>query len=68
MSDAFDAERHLDAVAPTLGLTITAEQRPQVLQFLRVAARMAALVESANLPDDAFELAPVFTPGRPERA
>lgn len=59
---SFDAETHLDAVAPTVGLAITDAQRPGVLEFLKVAARMAALVESAGLPGDAFELAPVFRP------
>ncbi|MBY0611385.1 MAG: DUF4089 domain-containing protein [Beijerinckiaceae bacterium] len=62
----FNAETHLDAVAPTVGLAITDAQRPGVLEFLKVASRMAALVESAGLPDDAFDLAPVFRPGSVE--
>ena len=59
----FDPERHIDAMAPAMGLTITAAQRPQVLEFLAVAARMAALVGTAPISDASFELAPVFRPG-----
>ncbi|CAN7727955.1 DUF4089 domain-containing protein [Bosea sp. LjRoot9] len=61
---AFDAARHLDAMAPALGLTITGEQRPGVLQFLRVAHRMSEILRAAPLDDASFELAPVFRPGR----
>lgn len=62
---AFDAARHCDAMAPTLGLTITDEQRPGVLQFLGIAAQMAAIVQSAPLDDGGFEMAPAFRPGLP---
>lgn len=62
---SFDAARHLDAVAPTLGLTITPEQRPGVLQFLATAERMARIVQAAPLADGSFELAPAFRPGLP---
>lgn len=62
---AFDAARHLDALAPALGLTIKAEQRPGVLQFLATAHAMAELVKAAPLEDGSFELAPVFRPGSP---
>ena len=62
-SQTFDAERHIDAVAPALGLTITATQRPGVAAFLRIARGMAAQVEGAPLDPDAVEPAPVFTPG-----
>ncbi|MBX9909994.1 MAG: DUF4089 domain-containing protein [Beijerinckiaceae bacterium] len=61
----FDAARHCDAMAPTLGLTITDEQRPGVLQFLEVAHRMATIVQGAALDDGGFELAPSFRPGAP---
>lgn len=60
----FDAERHLDAMAPALGLAITAEQRPGVLQFLKTAQAMAELVARAPIEDGSFELAPAFRPGR----
>jgi hypothetical protein len=59
----FDAERHLDAMAPAVGLTITAEQRPVVLQFLTIAERMAHIVASCPLDDAELSLAPVFRPG-----
>ncbi len=61
---AFDAERHLDAMAPALGLTITCAQRPGVLQFLGIACAMAELVRAAPIDDGCFELAPVFRPCR----
>lgn len=60
---AFDPERHLDAMAPTLGLTITAGQRPVVLQFLAIAQRMAETVAACPLDDAELDLAPVFRPG-----
>jgi hypothetical protein len=62
---AFDAERHCDALSVTLGLTITEEQRPGVMQFLEVAHRMAAIVAGAPLDDGAFEMAAGFRPGLP---
>lgn len=61
---AFDAARHCDAMAASLGLTITPEQRPVVLEFLRIAHGMAAIVATAPLDEAGFELAPVFRPGR----
>jgi len=69
MSEAkrvFDPGAHLDATAPALGLTITAEQRQGVIRFLGVAQAMAAIVQAAPIADDGLELAPVFRPGRPE--
>lgn len=66
MSDAkpaFDAARHCDAMAPTLGLTITADQRPTVLQFLAIAETMAATVFLAPLDEAVFEPAGVFRAG-----
>jgi hypothetical protein len=59
----FDAGRHCDAMAPVLGLTITQEQRPGVLQFIGIAHAMARIVEGAPLDDASFELAPAFRPG-----
>lgn len=65
VNPVFDAERHCDATAATLGLTISDVQRPGVLQFLGVAAQMAALVQGAALDDGGFDMAPAFRPGRP---
>lgn len=64
----FDAARHLDAMAPSLGLTITDEQRPIVLQFLAIAHGMAKVVLAAPLDPTSLELAPVFRPGAVEQA
>ncbi|KPF71017.1 hypothetical protein IP69_08010 [Bosea sp. AAP35] len=64
----FDPARHLDAIAPALGLTITDQQRPGVLQFLAIAQGMAAIVGAAPLDQDSLELAGVFRPGVVERA
>jgi len=61
----FDPERHLEAMAPTLGLTISEVQKPVVLQFLAIAHNMARIVEAAPLADDKLELAPNFRPGLP---
>ncbi len=63
---AFDAARHLDAMAPVLGLRISEAQRPGVLQFLAIAQRMAAIVDGAPLDETTSELAPVFRPGPAE--
>ncbi len=63
---SFDPAAHLDAMAPALGLSITAEQRQGVIQFLGVAQAMAEIVQAAPIADDTLELAPVFRPGRPE--
>ncbi|PTM42148.1 DUF4089 domain-containing protein [Bosea sp. 124] len=59
----FDAARHLDAMAPALGLTITDTQRPAVLQFLAIAHGMSEVVRAAPLDPASLELAPVFRPG-----
>ena len=61
----FDAETHMAAMAASLGLGITAEQKPGVKQFLELAARMNGLLEAAPVPADTLELASVYTP--PER-
>jgi hypothetical protein len=57
----WDADRHIDAIAPLMGLEVTDEQRPGVRRFLEVARAMAAQVERAA-PVDTLDLAPVFTP------
>lgn len=62
----FDAARHIEAMVPVLGLVLTPEQLPGVLQFLGIAREMAVIVASAPLDDGAFDLAPVFRPGSPE--
>ena len=67
-STGFDAARHLDAMAPSLGLTITDAQRPTVLQFLAIAHGMAQIVGGAPLDAASLELAPVFRPGAVEQA
>lgn len=59
----FDAALHLDAMAATMRLSVTPEQRPGVLQFLTVAQGMATLVAKAPVAEASFELAPVFRPG-----
>lgn len=64
----FDAARHLDAMEPVLGLTITDAQRPAVLQFLTIAHGMAKVVGAAPLDAASLELAAVFRPGAAEQA
>lgn len=66
MSDdqpAFDPDSHCDAMAATLGLTITPTQRPAVLQFLAIARRMAETVNRAPLDEASFEPAAIFHAG-----
>lgn len=60
---ALDPARHLEAMAPALGLTISEAQKPAVLQFIAIAHGMAQLVAAAPLADDSLELAPHFRPG-----
>lgn len=60
----FDAGRHIDAVAPTMGLTITDAQRPGVETFLNLVRDFAQEMEKAPVPDDSFHLASVFRPGK----
>jgi hypothetical protein len=62
--DEFDPERHIDAVAPALSLSITEAQRPGVALFLTIARRMATTVERAPVPEGGFHLAPAFRPGK----
>lgn len=61
----FDPARHLEAMAPALGLAISEAQKPVVLQFLAIAHGMARIVDAAPLADDTLELAPTFRPGLP---
>lgn len=65
MTADFDPARHIDASSALLGLTITAEQRPGVEQFLTLAAAMAALVEKAPVGEDVQDLAGIFRPIEP---
>ncbi len=61
MADAWDPDRHIDAVAPLLGLAVSEAQRSGVRRFLEVARAMAEMVEAA-CPPDTLGLAPVFVP------
>ena len=63
-TDDFDPDRHIDAVAPTLGLTVTEAQRPGAALFLNIARGMAETVAAAPVPGDELHLAPVFRPGK----
>lgn len=55
----------IDAAAATLGLKITAEQRPGVEMYYGLAAEMAALIEGLPLTP-ADEPGTVFHPVAPE--
>lgn len=55
----FDADALIDAAAPILQLKIAPEYRDGIKENLKVAAKMAVLVESVTLDDEA-EPAPVF--------
>ncbi|PWC53977.1 DUF4089 domain-containing protein [Azospirillum sp. TSO22-1] len=59
---AFDPDKHIDALAPALGLEIRPEWRAGVAGFLTVAAAMADLVEAA-VDDSMAEGAAVYRPG-----
>jgi hypothetical protein len=63
--EAWDVDAWIDAMAPVVGLELTAAQRPGVRGFLAIAKAMAAELESVDLPDDKLEPAPVFTPAAP---
>ena len=60
-SNEFDPEALIAAMAPLLGLTLTAESRAQTALHLKIAARQAELLLSAQIDDEA-EPAPVFHP------
>jgi hypothetical protein len=62
MTDGWDADAWIDAIAPVVGIEVTDEQRPGVRTFLAIAKGMAAQLEAVDLPDDKLEPAPVFTP------
>lgn len=62
MREPWNADAWIDAMAPVVGLDITAEQRPGVRTFLAIAKGMAERLEQVDLPDDKLEPAPVFTP------
>ena len=57
----FDADALIDAMAPLMQLSVSADHRPGVKANLKTAAKMAALVEQIKLPDDS-EPAPVYRP------
>lgn len=61
----FDPTKHLDAMAPILGLSVEAAWRPEVEQFLAVAARMADLLDGFPPGEELEHAAPVFRPGEP---
>jgi len=54
-----DFDQWIDAMAPVLGLTVAPEQRAGVKANLKTAAKMAALLDKANVKDET-EPAPVF--------
>lgn len=60
---SFDASRYLDVMSSALNLSIPAERRAGVEQFLHVAFAMSQIVGQAPLNPDASELAAVFRPG-----
>jgi hypothetical protein len=60
-SESFDPAALVDAMAPLLGLTLTAESRAQTMLHLRIAADQAEKLLSISL-DDQEQPAPVFTP------
>jgi hypothetical protein len=61
MAQEWSPDRHIDAMAPLLGLEVTDAQRPGVRRFLEVARAMAETVDAAS-PPDTLHLAPVFVP------
>jgi hypothetical protein len=63
---AFDPTKHLDAMAPILGLAVEVAWRPEIEQFLVTAARMAALLDDFPPGEELEHAAPVFRPGEPD--
>lgn len=63
MSSDFDAEAYAKAVTAAIGLPLDPRHLPGVVANLRLAARMAVLVEALPL-GPADEAAPVFVAGR----
>ena len=60
-----DHAAYLNAAAATLGLTLTAEQRPGVARYFALAADMAVLVNGLPLTP-ADESGSVFQPVSPD--
>ncbi|MDH4393836.1 MAG: DUF4089 domain-containing protein [Aquabacterium sp.] len=60
-----DHTAYIDAAAATLGLQITAEQRPGVTRYFALAADMAAVVNGLPLTP-ADEAGNVFKPVSPD--
>lgn len=60
---AFDPLAHMEAMAPTCGLLIDPAHKPGVAAFLTLAHSMATALQTAPLPDDTLDPAPVFRPG-----
>ena len=54
-----DFDQWIDAMAPVLGLTVAPEQRAGVKANLKTAAKMAALLDKAQVNGE-IEPAPVF--------
>ena len=63
MSTEFDAESYASAAAAAVGLPLDPRHLPGVAANLKLAARMAAVVEGMPL-SPADEAAPVFVAGR----
>lgn len=62
-----DHTAYVDAAAATLGLKVTAEQKPGVLMYFNLAAQMAELVQGLPL-GLADESGNVFVPVSPQGA
>ena len=60
IAKTFDPEGVVNAMAPLLGLTLTADSRAQTIVHLRIAAEQAEKLLSIPF-DDLAEPAPVFT-------
>ena len=54
-----DFDQWIDAMAPVLGLTVAPERRAGVKANLKTAAKMAALLDNAEIKDETPP-APVF--------
>jgi hypothetical protein len=54
-----DIDQWIDAMAPVVGLEISAERRPGVKANLKTAAKMAALLDKVPVKDE-IEPAPVY--------
>jgi len=63
MSSEFDAEAYAKQAAAAVGLPINPRHLPGIAMNLKIAARMAAIVEAMPI-GPADEAAPVFVAGR----